>query len=225
MTTKAMYVEITAEIPTAPMQRMMSSITANLDDQMAAGGLLNTPIMSRSKAIPAADSIPSAPVEKKELVPMSLVVNTNSALVVEMEKVNVKLDLLNKNLVEFEAVIMDGVGAVVPSVPVPEVAPLTAPVPAVDLDATNTLMMRQYDEMRRVMVGEQEKTRVFIMTWAIFMVVFIFAMAIVVFNMLKKPAVCEPCRECAVVNDWMMAKCFAHDWSKTARDEWVRIIN
>jgi hypothetical protein len=151
-------------------------------------------------------ALPAAPVEKKELVPMSLVVKDNGALVVEVEKVNVKLD-------EVKAILMLGFAEVDSAVA----------VPPVDIDVTHTLMMRQCDEMRRVMASEQEKTRVFIMNWAIFMVVFIFAMAIVVFNTLKKPAVCEPCRECAVVNDWMMAKCFAHDWYKNARDEWVRI--
>jgi hypothetical protein len=160
-------------------------------------------------------ALPAAPVEKKELVPMSLVVKDNGALVVEVEKVNVKLD-------EVKAILMLGFAEVDSPAPVAEVDSAVA-VPPVDMAVTHTLMMRQCDEMRRVMASEQEKTRVFIMNWAIFMVVFIFAMAIVVFNMLKKPAVCEPCRECAVVNDWMMAKCFAHDWYKNARDEWVRI--
>jgi hypothetical protein len=110
-------------------------------------------------------------------------------------------------------------------------APLTPPVPPVDLAVTHTLMMRQYDEMRRVMAGEQEKMRVYMKNWAVMMAVFVFLMTIIVVRhvhvtvyMLKEPAVCEPCRECAVVNDWIMAKCYANDWYKNARDEWVRII-
>jgi hypothetical protein len=99
-------------------------------------------------------------------------------------------------------------------------APLTAPVPPVDIDVTHTLMMRQCDEMRRVMASEQEKTRVFIMNWAIFMVVFIFAMAIVVSNvivyMLKEPAVCEsPAEALPTAYDNMMccARMFSEDSS------------
>jgi hypothetical protein len=194
----AAYVPITADFLNTPRRKVDSTVGSKTSAMLA---------------------LPTAPVEKKELVPMSLVVNTNSALVVEMEKVNVKLDLISKNLVEFEAVIMDGVGAVVPSVPVPEVAPLTAPVPPVDMAVTNTLMMRQYDEMRRVMASEQEKTRVYMKNWAVMMAVLVFLMTIIVVShvhvivyMLKEPAVCEPCRECAVVNDWIMAKCFAQEF-------------
>ena len=192
---------------------------------------LNTP---RRKAESAAGSsvsemipLPSAPAVKNSLVPMPLVVNANVALVVEIEKVNVKLDLISKNLVEFEAVIMEGVGAVVPSV---SVVPYVPPVPPVDLAVTLTLMMCQYDEMRRAMACDQEKMRAFIRNRVIAMVVLIFVMTIVVVShvhvlvyTLKEPAVCEPCLEYAVVSDWMIAKCFANDWYKNARDEWVRI--
>ena len=77
------------------------------------------------------------------------------------------------------------------------------------------------------MASEQEKTRVYIMNWAIFMVVFIFAMTIVVSNvhvivyMLKEPAVfessalvCTPYFDC-------IAKFLAREIAKTTRDEWA----
>ena len=101
-------------------------------------------------------------------------------------------------------------------------------VPPVSLDATHTLMMRQYDEMRRVIATEQEKMRVFIKNWAIIMALFVFAMTIVVVSavyvivyMLKEPAVfessppvCNPYFDC-------VAKFFAGEFAKNTRDEWA----
>jgi hypothetical protein len=224
LSTKAKYVEITADLPSVPIQRMMSSITANLDDQMAAGGLPNTPITPRRKAESAAGcnisemlSLPSTPAGKKELVPMPLVVKDNGALVVEIEQVNVKLDEVISEVAKIKEIIMLGVAEVDSSVPVP----LTPPVPVVDLAVTHTLMIRQYDEMRRVMAGEQEKMRDYMKKWAIMMAVFVFLMTIVVVShvhvtvyTLKEPVVCESHAEALpTVYDNMMccARVFAKD--------------
>jgi hypothetical protein len=154
--------------------------------------------------------VSSAPAVKNTLLPMSLVVKDNGAVVVEIEKVNVKLD-------EVKAILMLGFAEVDSPAPVAEVDSAVA-VPPVDMAVTHTLMMRQYNEMRRVMACEQEKTRVFIMNWAIFMVVFIFAMAIVVSHvivyMLKEPAVCESHAEAlptAYDNMMCCARVFAKD--------------
>jgi hypothetical protein len=173
---------------------------------------LNTPRRKVEAAVGSKTSamlaLPAAPVEKNGLVPMTLVVKDNGALVVEVEKVNVKLD-------EVKAILMLGFAEVDSPAPVAEVDSAVA-VPPVDMAVTHTLMMRQCDEMRRVMASEQEKTRVFIRNWAIFMVGFIFAMAIVVSNvyMLKEPAVCEsPAEALPTVYDNMRccARVFAKD--------------
>ena len=39
------------------------------------------------------------------------------------------------------------------------------------------------------------------------------------------PPVCAPCRECvsSQIGDWVIAKCYAHEWVKNTHDEWVRI--
>jgi hypothetical protein len=189
------------------------------------------PTTPRRKVEAAAEPVSSAPVVKNTLLPMPLVVKDNGAVVVqvvEVEKLKVKMDevifeVKKLNEVIFEVkkineIIMVGVAEVDSSAPVVEVdsAVGVPPVPPVDMAVTHTLMMRQYDEMCRVMASEQEKTRVFIMNCAIFMVVFIFAMTIVVSHvyMLKEPAVCEsPAEALPTVYDNMRccARVFAKD--------------
>jgi hypothetical protein len=106
--------------------------------------------------------------------------------------------------------------------------PLTPPVPPVDVAVTHTLMMRQYDEMRRVMASEQEKTRVYMKNWAVMMAVLVFLMTIIVVShvhvivyMLKEPVVfessapvCNPYFDC-------IAKFLTREIAKTTRDEWA----
>jgi hypothetical protein len=139
-------------------------------------------------------TLPSAPVKKNGLVPLVGNVNDNAridALFSEIEKVNVKLDVVIVDLVKYNDIIMQGVAEVDSSV-------LVAPVTPVALDVTHTLMMRQYDEMRRAIASEQSKMRVHITSLAISMALLDFVMSIVVMCFVyvvvyrfKEPAVCE----------------------------------
>jgi hypothetical protein len=170
--------------------------------------------------------LPSAPVQKNGLVPLV----ANVALVAEIEKVNAKLDVVIVELAKYNDIILQGVGeADVLAV----VAPV-APVAPVSLDVTHTLMMRQYDEMRRAIASEQSKTRVHITNLAIAMALFVFVMSIVVMVVvyvivyrLKEPAVCDLSPpmfnlNCTVVTDLVeKAKYFAGEFTKSARDDWA----
>jgi hypothetical protein len=138
--------------------------------------------------------LPSAPVQKNGLVSLVANVNGNAridALFSEIEKVNVNLDVVIVDLVKYNAIIIQGVEEVDSSVLVPPVAP-------VPLDVTHTLMMCQYDEMRRAIASEQSKMRVHIMSLVIDMVLFVFVTSIVVMVVvyvivytLKEPDMCE----------------------------------
>jgi hypothetical protein len=75
---------------------------------------------------------------------------------------------------------------------------------------------------------EHEKTRVFIMNWAIAMAVFIFAMTNVVLSavyvavyMLKEPAVFESSAPVCTPYFDCIAKFLAREIAKTTRDEWA----
>lgn len=107
-------------------------------------------------------------------------------------------------------------------------APLTQSVPAVDLDVTHTLMMRQYDEMRMVMACDQEKMRAFIRNRAIAMAVLIFVMTIVVVShvhvlvyTLTEPVVFESSAPVCTPYFDCIAKFLAREIAKTTRDEWA----
>ena len=69
---------------------------------------------------------------------------------------------------------------------------------------------------------EGRKTRDSIGLWSMFVMLFIAMM-----HMVSTPSVNAPspacCPECPVVSDWVMAKCYADDFVKNARDEWVRV--
>jgi len=85
-------------------------------------------------------------------------------------------------------------------------------VPPVDLAVTHTLMMRQYNEMRRVIASEHEKTRWF--TAQCTMVVLLFIVAHFVLNYVHSlwtpvcamappvPPVCVPGRDTALPSMW-----------------------
>ena len=147
--------------------------------------------------------LPSTPVGryKNGLVPLV----ANGALVAEVEKVKTELDCVISEVANIKEMVRLGLVEVNSPAPV-------VPVPAVQLDVTHTLMMRQYDEMRRVMACDQEKMRVFIKNLAIIMAVFVFLMTIVVVShvhvlvytlkdTLKEPAVCES-PVTALVSEW-----------------------
>jgi hypothetical protein len=158
-------------------------------------------------------TFPSAPAGKKELVPMPVVVKDNGALVVEIEQVNVKLDVVIFEVAKIKEIIM--LHADVDS---SALVPFTPPVPSVSFDMAHSLMMH---EMRMLLTTEQMQMRVFIRNWAIIMALFIFAMTIVVLSavyvtmyMLKEPVVCESHAEALpTVYDNMMccARVFAKD--------------
>jgi hypothetical protein len=76
------------------------------------------------------------------------------------------------------------------------------------------------DEMRL----QQREMRKYIALWALF-VMFVVILFIAILDMVQVPApAASPacCPECLVVNDWIVAKCFADEFVKNARDEWVR---
>ena len=125
--------------------------------------------------------LPSAPVQKNGLVPFV----GNVALLVEIEKVNAKLDFAILELAKYNDIIKQGI---VDAEPVPAVAPVA-------LDVTHTLAMH---EMRMILTTEQSQMRVYIKNLTIAMAVFVFVMSIVVMiavyvivYRLKEPAVCE----------------------------------
>jgi hypothetical protein len=104
----------------------------------------------------------------------------------------------------------------------------------VSLDVTHTLMMRQYNEMRRAIASEESKTRVYMRNLAIAMALLVFVMSIVVMVVvyvivyrLKEPAVCDLSPpmfnlNCTVVTDLVeKAKYFAGEFTKSARDDWA----
>ena len=114
--------------------------------------------------------LPSAPVQKNGLVPFV----GNVALLVEIEKVNAKLDFAILELAKYNDIIKQGIAD---AEPVPAVAPVA-------LDVTHTLAMHEM--------------RVYIRNLAIAMALVVFVMSIVVMiavyvivYRLKEPAVCE----------------------------------
>jgi len=106
----------------------------------------------------------------------------------------------------------------VSDVPLTSPVSLTPPVPPVDLAVTHTLMMRQYNEMRRVIASEHEKTRWF--TAQCTMVVLFFVVGQFLLNYVHSlwtpvcamappvPPVCAPVRDTSLpdfnvwLNDW-----------------------
>ena len=115
-----------------PLQKMLSSITANLDLEIAAG--------SQMSPLPPATGL-RAP--KNTVVPLV----ANGALVVEVEKVKAELDCVISEVANIKEMVRLGLAEIDSSA----LVPLTPPV---SLDVTHTLMMRQYHEMRRVIGSE-----------------------------------------------------------------------
>jgi hypothetical protein len=131
----------------------------------------------------------------------------NASLVTEIEKLHVKLDSVSVDIARVSN-IMQVVGEAEPPAPV-----LAAVVPA-PVDNLAQIL----DEMRR----EQRITREYIGLWAVFVMLFIAMM-----HMVSTPSVDAPspacCPECPDVSDWTMIHCFANEFVKNARDEWVRV--
>ena len=133
----------------------------------------------------------------------------NSILVAEIEKLHVKLDAVSLDIARISN-IMQEVGKAEPVTPEP-VAPVPAPVDN---------LAQILDEMR----FQQREMRKYIGLWALF-VMFVVILFITILDMVHAPApAASPacCPECPVVNDWVVAKCFADEFVKNARDEWVR---
>ena len=92
-----------------------------------------------------------------------------------------------------------------------------APEPVAPVPAPVDNLAQILDEMRL----QQREMRDYIGLWAVFVMLFI-----AMLYMVHAPApAASPacCPECPVVNDWVVAKCFADEFVKNARDEWVRI--
>ena len=203
----SMCVPIPEFEPTSvPLQRMLSSITANLDLEIAAG--------SQMSPLPPATGLRPP---KNTLVPLV----ANGALVAEVEKVKVELDCVISEVANIKEMVRLGLVEVDSAVAVP-------PVPPVDLAVTLTLMMCQYDEMRRAMACDQEKMRAFIRNRAIAMVVLIFVMTIVVVShvhvlvyTLTEPVVFESSAPVCTPYFDCIAKFLAREIAKTTRDEWA----
>jgi hypothetical protein len=164
--------------------------------------------------------LPSAPVQKNGLVPLVGKANGVSdnakidSLLVEVEKLSSKVGVVVAEI-EKVSVIMKAVGEADPLAVVADV--LTPAVAPVSLDVTHTLMMRQYDEMRRAIASEQSKMRVYMRNLAIAMALFVFVMSIVVMiavyvivYRLKEPAVCESTASpVCQMSDEVCLKCMA----------------
>ena len=67
----------------------------------------------------------------------------------------------------------------------------------------------------------------------VLLVMFVAIFVVAMMCVFDTPPVCAPppvcaappvCAEYPVVNDWVMIKCFAGEWAKNSRDEWVRIL-
>ena len=92
-----------------------------------------------------------------------------------------------------------------------------APEPVAPVPVPVDNLAQILDEMRL----QQREMRDYIGLWAVFVMLFI-----AMLYMVHAPApAASPacCPECPVVNDWVVAKCFADEFVKNARDEWVRI--
>ena len=92
-----------------------------------------------------------------------------------------------------------------------------APEPVAPVPVPVDNLAQILDEMR----FQQREMRDSIGLWAVFVMLFI-----AMLYMVHAPApAASPacCPECPVVNDWVVAKCFADEFVKNARDEWVRI--
>ena len=134
----------------------------------------------------------------------------NASLVAEIEKLHVKLHVkLDAVSVDIARVfnIMQEVGKAEPLAPV-----AVAPEPKF-MDVPTLIWMIE---------DEGRKTREYIALWAVFVMLFIAMM-----HMVSTPSVNAPspacCPECPVVSDWTMIHCFANEFVKNARDEWVRV--
>ena len=95
-----------------------------------------------------------------------------------------------------------------------------APEPVAPVPAPVDNLAQILDEMR----FQQREMRKYIALWALF-VMFVVILFIAILDMVHAPVpAASPacCPECPVVNDWVVAKCFADEFVKNARDEWVR---
>ena len=130
----------------------------------------------------------------------------NGILVAEIEKLHVKLDAVSVDIARVSN-IMQEVGKAEPLAPEP-----VAPEPKF-MDVP-LLIWKIEDEGR--------KTREYIGLWSVCVMLFIAMM-----HMVSTPSVNAPspacCPECPVVSDWTMIHCFANEFVKNARDEWVRV--
>ena len=170
------------------------------------------PITPRRRTVPAAVSnisdmqpLPSAPVTERTYKNAVVPLVANVGLVAEIEKLHVKVDAVSVDIARVFN-IMEEVGKAEPVAPEP-VAPVPVPVDN---------LAQILDEMRL----QQREMRDYIGLWAVFVMLFI-----AMLYMVHAPApAASPacCPECPVVNDWVVAKCFADEFVKNARDEWVR---
>jgi hypothetical protein len=164
-------------------------------------------------------SLPSAPVQKNGLVPLV----ANVALVVEIEKVNAKLDVVIVNLAKINDIILQGVGDADPVPVVPSVPSASLVSELMDTD------IPLHEEIR----NEARKTRDCMEKCSTVVILFITVMYMIhthtVVSSIKEPVVCEsfppmfkPFLNCTVVTDWVMkAKFFTSEFTKSAHDDWA----
>ena len=174
------------------------------------------PITPRRRTVPAAVSnisdmqpLPSAPVTERTYKNAVVPLVANVGLVAEIEKLHVKVDAVSVDIARVFN-IMEEVGKAEPVAP-EVVAPVSVPIVSNFMDVPTLIWKIE---------GEGRKTRDSIALWSVFVMLFI-----AMLYMVHAPApAASPacCPECPVVNDWIVAKCFADEFVKNARDEWVR---
>ena len=112
----------------------------------------------------------------------------------------------------------------------------SGPVSVIDVGVVLNNAIREEGEQTRWLIERAaQETRWFTAQCTMVVLLFIFALfALKDFHALWTPVfsttppvppVCVPCRECvsSQIGDWVIAKCYAHEWVKNARNEWVRI--